>query len=125
MLTALTILVDGLVYSSWLFIVALGLTLIFGVMKVLNVAHGGFYSIGAYTAAWSVGLYFEAGWAPLGSFPALILSAILAGVLLGFALERGPLRFVYRPCELLLVLVTLSLLLILLKLLLPNLGIDG
>jgi len=52
MLTALTILVDGLVYSSWLFIVAVGLTLIFGVMKVLNVAHGGFYSIGAYTAAW-------------------------------------------------------------------------
>src|SRR5260221_4127406 len=95
MLTALTILVDGLVYSSWLFIVALGLTLIFGVMKVLNVAHGGFYSIGAYTAAWSVGLYFEAGWAPLRSFALLILSAIVAGVLLGFALEGGlvPLGF--------------------------------
>src|SRR5260221_4154730 len=113
MLTALTILVDGLVYSSWLFIVALGLTLIFGVMKVLNVAHGGFYSIGAYTAAWSVGLYFEAGWAPLGSFALLILSAIVAGGLLGLALGRVLLRFVYGPDGDLLVLVTYAPVLIL------------
>src|SRR5258707_1657583 len=95
MLTALTILVDGLVYSSWLFIVALGLTLIFGVMKVLNVAHGGFYSIGAYTAAWSIGLYFEAGWAPLGSFALLILSAGVGRGVLGVSPERRPVRFAY------------------------------
>ena len=38
-------------YAAWLFIVAVGLTLIYGVMKVLNVAHGGFYSMGAYAAA--------------------------------------------------------------------------
>ena len=61
MLTTIAIIVDGLVYSSWLFIVAVGLTLIFGVMKVLNVAHGGFYSMGAYAAAWSVGIYFDKG----------------------------------------------------------------
>src|SRR5258708_35905852 len=97
MLTALTILVDGLVYSSWLFIVAVGLTLIFGVMKVLNVAHGGFYSIGAYTAAWSIGLYFEAGWAPLGSFALLILSAGVARGGLGVAVGRGPLPLVLGP----------------------------
>ena len=36
----LTILVDGLTYASWLFIVALGLTLVFGVLKILNIAHG-------------------------------------------------------------------------------------
>ncbi len=35
-----TILIDGLTYASWLFIVALGLTLVFGVLKSLNVAHG-------------------------------------------------------------------------------------
>jgi branched-chain amino acid transport system permease protein len=47
MLTAFAILVDGLVYASWLFIVAIGLSLIFGVMKILNVAHGAFYAFGA------------------------------------------------------------------------------
>ena len=37
-----TILIDGLTYASWLFIVALGLTLVFGVLKILNIAHGSF-----------------------------------------------------------------------------------
>ena len=46
-----TILIDGLTYASWLFIVALGLTLVFGVLKILNMAHGSFYAIGAYMAA--------------------------------------------------------------------------
>ena len=41
---ALIILVDGIVYASWLFIVALGLTLVFGVLKILNIAHGSFYA---------------------------------------------------------------------------------
>ena len=51
---ALTILVDGLSYASWLFIVALGLTLVFGVLKILNIAHGSFYALGAYAAASAV-----------------------------------------------------------------------
>jgi len=46
-----TILIDGLTYASWLFIVALGLTLVFGVLKILNIAHGSFYALGAYGAA--------------------------------------------------------------------------
>ena len=53
---ALTILVDGLSYASWLFIVALGLTLVFGVLKILNIAHGSFYALGAYMAASAVAL---------------------------------------------------------------------
>lgn len=125
MLTALSILVDGLVYASWLFIVAVGLTLIFGVMKIVNVAHGGFYSIGAYAAAWSVGLYFDAGWAPLGSFVVLIGAAIIAGVLLGLALERGLLRFVYARDEILVVLVTYAVFLILEDLVLQIWGVDA
>ena len=43
-----TILIDGIAYASWLFIVALGLTLVFGVLKILNIAHGSFYALGAY-----------------------------------------------------------------------------
>ena len=50
----LTVLVDGLIYAAWLFIVALGLTLVFGVLKILNIAHGSFYAIGAYAAASTV-----------------------------------------------------------------------
>jgi branched-chain amino acid transport system permease protein len=124
-LTALPLVVDGLVYSSWLFIVAVGLTLIFGVMKVLNVAHGGFYSIGAYTAAWAVGLWFNAGWAPLGSFAVLILAALVAGVVVGAALERGILRFVYGRDEVLVVLVTYAVFLILENLVLQIWGVDA
>jgi branched-chain amino acid transport system permease protein len=109
MLTALAILVDGLVYASWLFIVALGLTLIFGVMKILNVAHGGFYSFGAYTAATAIGYYYEAGWGPeLGGFALLFLAAIIVGLMLGPILERGLLRPMYGRDEVLMALVTFA-----------------
>ena len=59
MMTVVAILVDGLVYAAWLFIVAIGLTLIFGVMRVLNVAHGGLYAFGAYSAATAIGALFR------------------------------------------------------------------
>ncbi len=49
------IIVDGTIYFSWLFIVSLGLTLTYGVMKILNIAHGSFYAFGAYTAAAAIG----------------------------------------------------------------------
>ena len=47
----LAILTDGLVYAAYLFVAAVGLTLIFGVMKIVNVTHGTFYAFGAYAAA--------------------------------------------------------------------------
>ena len=50
----LTIVLDGLIQASWLFIVALGLTLVFGVLKILNIAHGSFYALGAYISATTV-----------------------------------------------------------------------
>ena len=58
------ILIDGLTYASWLFIVALGLTLVFGVLKILNIAHGSFYALGAYAAASFVGWVATLKWAP-------------------------------------------------------------
>ena len=48
---AATILVDGLIYAGWLFIVSVGLTLVFGVLNILNIAHGSLYAIGAYASA--------------------------------------------------------------------------
>ncbi|CAM3707480.1 hypothetical protein BOTU111922_01425 [Bordetella tumulicola] len=44
-------LVDGVAYASLLFLVSMGLTLVFGVMGILNVAHGAFYAYGGYAAA--------------------------------------------------------------------------
>jgi branched-chain amino acid transport system permease protein len=113
MLTAFAILVDGLVYASWLFIVAIGLSLIFGVMKILNVAHGAFYAFGAYAAATLVGLWFEADLPVVGGFAAMVLAAVLIGVLLGTILERGLLRWVYGRDEVIVVLVTYAVFLIL------------
>jgi branched-chain amino acid transport system permease protein len=77
--TVLAIFVDGLIYASWLFIAATGLTLIYGVMRILNMAHGSFYAVGAYTAASLVGWYFAKGYPPWGSYLVLIAAALVAG----------------------------------------------
>ncbi|NBS76769.1 MAG: branched-chain amino acid ABC transporter permease [Betaproteobacteria bacterium] len=103
---ALTILIDGVTYASWLFIVALGLTLVFGVLKILNIAHGSFYALGAYVTATLVSL--AASWAlpPAMSLVAMLLAAVLVAVLVAPLTERGLLRFFYGRDEVLLVLVT-------------------
>ncbi|MEI6482215.1 MAG: branched-chain amino acid ABC transporter permease [Betaproteobacteria bacterium] len=103
---ALTILVDGLSYASWLFIVALGLTLVFGVLKILNIAHGSFYALGAYAAASVVAWFSGSGAAPSMSLLAMLLAAIGVAMLTAPLTERGLLRFYYGRDEVLLVLVT-------------------
>ncbi len=113
MLTAVAILLDGLVYAAYLFIVAIGLTLIFGVMKILNVTHGAFYAFGAYGAATAVGLYFERGWPLAGGYLSMVLAAMLLGLVIGLILERGILRLVYGKDEVIVVLVTYAVFLIL------------
>ncbi|MDE1931662.1 MAG: branched-chain amino acid ABC transporter permease [Alphaproteobacteria bacterium] len=113
MLTFVAIGVDGLVYASWLFLVAVGLTLVLGVMRVLNVAHGSFYSFGAYAAAWGVGIYFTHGWPDAGGYFVLAGAAIVVGVILGLLIERGLLRWLYDRDEVVIVLVTYAVLLIL------------
>jgi branched-chain amino acid transport system permease protein len=102
----ITILVDGLTYASWLFIVALGLTLVFGVLKILNIAHGSFYALGAYAAATFVGWMATLHWAPAWSLVAMFMAAIAIAVLVAPLTERGLLRFFYGHDEVLLVLVT-------------------
>ncbi|MFI4930148.1 MAG: branched-chain amino acid ABC transporter permease, partial [Burkholderiales bacterium] len=109
----LTILIDGLVYASWLFIVALGLTLVFGVLKILNIAHGSFYALGAYAAASFVGWGASLQWAPAFSLVALLLAAVAVAALVAPLTERGLLRFFYGRDEVLLVLVTYAMFLIL------------
>ncbi len=108
-----TILIDGLTYASWLFIVALGLTLVFGVLKILNVAHGSFYALGAYAAASLVGWFASLQLAPALSIVAMLLAAVAVAALVAPLCERGLLRAFYGRDEVLLVLVTFALFLIL------------
>ena len=113
MLDPTIILVDGVVYASWLFLVAVGLTLIYGVMNILNVAHGSLYALGAFTAAWTIGHYLDAGWTPYGAYLILFLAAIAVGLVFGIVIERGILRWMYGRDEIVIVLATFATFLIL------------
>jgi len=112
-LTAFAILTDGLVYAAYLFIVAIGLTLIFGVMKILNVTHGSFYAFGAYGAATAIGLASRVGLPDALDFLLMVLAAMAIGMVLGIVLERAILRLVYGRDEVVVVLVTYATFLIL------------
>lgn len=112
-MTAIAILIDGLIYASWLFIVAAGLTLVYGVMKILNLAHGSLYAVGAYAAASLIGWYFAHGYAPWGSYLLLVASAVVAGAITALLIERGVLRIMYGRDEVVMILVTYGVLLIL------------
>jgi branched-chain amino acid transport system permease protein len=109
----LAVVVDGVIYSSWLFILAAGLTLIYGVMKILNIAHGSFYALGAYLSATLVGAWLTAGHAPAGTYAMLAAAALAVGVTMGPLIERGLLRLNYGRDEVVLLLVTYALFLIL------------
>ncbi len=107
------ILVDGTTYFSWLFIVSLGLTLTYGVMKILNIAHGSFYALGAYAASSAIGAYLAGSYPVAGSYLVLFVAGVSVGALAGFLIERGLLRPLYGRDEVILVLVTYSAFLVL------------
>jgi branched-chain amino acid transport system permease protein len=113
LLTLSAILTDGLVYAAYLFIVAIGLTLIFGVMKILNVTHGSFYAFGAYGAATAVGIYANSDLPAALGFLFMIALAMAIGMIMGLVIERGLLRLVYGRDEVVVVLVTYAAFLIL------------
>ncbi len=92
-------LLNGLTFAALLFIVASGFTLIFGLLRIVNLAHGALYLFGGfvgYSASQATGSFF------LG-----ILAAMAFAAVLGAALDRGLLRFV-RGFELRQVLLTLG-----------------
>jgi len=109
----LTVVLDGLIQASWLFIVALGLTLVFGVLKILNIAHGSFYALGAYIAATAVTTVAAHGLPPSFGFVAMLISVALIGSAIGLLLERGLLKMFYGRDEVVLLLVTYAVFLIL------------
>ena len=100
-------LLNGLAGASSLFLVAAGLSLIFGVTRIVNFAHGSFYMVGVYVA-WSLVERMGAG---LGFWPALLLAALAVG-LLGAIVEIVLLRRIYRAPELFQLLATFALVLV-------------
>src|SRR4026209_1776343 len=108
----LTTLLERLIPASWLFIVALGLTLVFGRLKILNIAHGSFYALGAYIAASTVTMVAARGLPPSVGFVPLFLSVALLAAAVGLLLERGLLKMFYGRDEVVLLLVTYAVFLI-------------
>ncbi|MEO8856341.1 MAG: branched-chain amino acid ABC transporter permease [Burkholderiaceae bacterium] len=99
--TFLIQLLNSVQYGLLLFMLAAGLTLIFGIMGVVNLAHGSFYMLGAYLA-YSLSSLF-------GSLTLAILAGVLLAVLFGLALERLLFRYFYQRDHLDQVLLTFGL----------------
>ncbi|GIK88160.1 MAG: branched-chain amino acid ABC transporter permease [Burkholderiales bacterium] len=100
---------NALQYGLLLFLVASGLTLIFGIMGVINLAHGSFYMIGAYMA---FALAPFVAQAVGGGFFATLLVGLVLAVALGYVLEWGFFSFLYEREHLQQVLMTYGLILV-------------
>ena len=97
----------GLSDASALFLVACGLSLIFGVSRIVNLAHGSFYMVGAYVA------YYLIRYLPNGAFPfwaSILLAALVVGVL-GLIIEILLLRRLYHVPELFILFATFGIVL--------------
>src|SRR5260370_14612657 len=89
-------LLNALLYASVMFLIAGGLSLIYGVMRIVNLAHGNLYAFGAYVTAWAVGRALgTATEASLWMYALLPVGAV-AAALLGAVLEPTLLRPLYR-----------------------------
>ncbi|MFZ5512130.1 MAG: branched-chain amino acid ABC transporter permease [Pseudomonadota bacterium] len=97
-------LLNGLQYGLLLFLVASGLTLVFGIMGIINLAHGSFYMVGAYLA-------FSLS-AMTGSLLASVLLGVVLAVILGIVLERLLFQHLYQRDHLYQVLLTYGLILV-------------
>jgi branched-chain amino acid transport system permease protein len=95
---------NGVQYGLLLFLVASGLTLIFGIMGIINLAHGSFYMLGAYVAYWLA--------LRTGSLTAAVLLALPVSALVGYVIETLLVRALYRRDHLDQVLLTYGLILV-------------
>src|SRR6266446_8966515 len=103
------ILAGGVFHAAVLFLVAAGLQLVFGVQKIVNLACGSFYALGAYFGITAVGIAIQLGMPPLLFFPVLVVAGLSIG-LVGLPIERV-LRTVYRRDESYQLLITFGFLL--------------
>src|SRR5690606_22813427 len=99
---------NGLAEASSLFLVAAGLSLIFGVSRIVNFAHGSLYMLGIYVAYSIVSAW---GQSPLGFWLSLVCAALIVGAL-GALVEIVLLRRIYRAPEMFQLLATFALVLV-------------
>jgi len=109
--TFLTQVLNSLFYASILFLIASGLSLVYGVMRIINMAHGNLYAFGAYVAAWAIGLV--ASHLHVSLLFILLATGAAAAAVAGALLEPTLLRPLYRRAEEYQLLMTFGLLLIL------------
>lgn len=95
---------NGVQYGFLLFLIASGLTLVFGIMGIINLAHGAFYMLGAYVAFWLTGL--------TGNLAMAIALGVPMMVVVGYLIERLFIAFLYHRDHLDQVLLTYGLILI-------------
>ncbi|MHB0820558.1 branched-chain amino acid ABC transporter permease [Stutzerimonas stutzeri] len=95
---------NGLQYGLLLFLIASGLTLIFGIMHIINLAHGALYMVGAYLAFWATSI--------TGNLFLAILLALPLAALFGVVIERCLMRILYKRDHLDQVLMTFGLILV-------------
>ena len=103
------VVLGGTFHAAVLFLVAAGLQLVFGVQKIVNLACGSFYALGAYFGITAVGIALKLGMPPLLFLPVLIVAGLAIG-LVGWPIERV-LRTIYRRDESYQLLITFGFLL--------------
>lgn len=106
--TALLAVLDGVSYGALLFLVAAGITIVFGVMNIVNMAHGSTYAIGGYLAATLATAAMSIGLSPYAAAAVIPVAAIVVGALLGGLLERTLVRRIYDKDPVLQLLVTFA-----------------
>ena len=99
---------NGLASASSLFLIASGLSIVFGVTRIVNFAHGSFYMLGAYVA---YSLVARSGGSVLGFWGAVVAAALAVGVI-GILVEVLVLRRIYRAPELFQLLATFGVVLV-------------
>ncbi len=109
MIELVDVVLGGTFHAAVLFLVAAGLQLVFGVQKIVNLACGSFYALGAYFGITAVGIALKLGMPPLLFFPVLIVAGLAIG-LVGWPIERV-LRTIYRRDESYQLLITFGFLL--------------
>ncbi|MFN3853263.1 MAG: ABC transporter permease [Phreatobacter sp.] len=96
---------SGLASASALFVIASGLTIVFGVTRIVNFAHGSFYMLGAYLAVTILPWLFEFDRSPALFFVGVLVTAVVVGIL-GVIMEVLLLRRIYKVPELFQLLAT-------------------
>lgn len=107
---------NSLFYAAVLFLIAAGLSLIYGVMRIVNLAHGSLYALGAYVSAWVIGGavgHAASGTLGLAGLFLLLPIGAVAIAVVGIAIEPTLLRPLYRRPEEYHLLITFGLLMIL------------